>query len=394
MNPSTELQVVAKAGNVVTVKKGDCNINGAIGIQDEDLDITLENASSQPRIDRIIVRLDDNVSARNISIQVLTGTPSASPTPPPLTRITSVHDLCIASIYRPANATAIKQSDITDTRAETSLCGIVCGTIKEADSQMLYLQVQADLKEFKKDEEAQFVVWSDGRKLTFDEWFETIKGKLGEDIAGSLQMQIDELDSMLSTELEKKENVFDKNSAFNKDFGNVSGTVCEGNDTRLSDARTPTSHTHDERYYTETEMNSLLNGKSATTHTHDDRYYTESEMNTKLATYKLKGDFAIIAGSGTIGTTASISYPNGFNKDNCVILSCMINAEQSSGTSNWSCQSSMGSIDYVLGGALNGAYLKSDDISITTKQGSLVNGQSPVIQTGKSFKFKIVLMKV
>lgn len=43
------------------------------------------------------------------------------------------------------------------------------------------------------------------------------------------------------------------------------------------------AHTHDDRYYTETEINSKLNGKSNTGHTHDDRYYTESEMNTKLA---------------------------------------------------------------------------------------------------------------
>ena len=46
---------------------------------------------------------------------------------------------------------------------------------------------------------------------------------------------------------------------------------------------TPASHTHDDRYYTETEMNAKLDGKSNTWHTHDDRYYTESEMNAKLA---------------------------------------------------------------------------------------------------------------
>lgn len=43
------------------------------------------------------------------------------------------------------------------------------------------------------------------------------------------------------------------------------------------------AHTHDDRYYTETEIDSKLNGKSNTGHTHDDRYYTESEINTKLA---------------------------------------------------------------------------------------------------------------
>ena len=44
----------------------------------------------------------------------------------------------------------------------------------------------------------------------------------------------------------------------------------------------PSSHTHDDRYYTESEINTKLNGKANSSHTHDDRYYTESEMNTKL----------------------------------------------------------------------------------------------------------------
>lgn len=45
---------------------------------------------------------------------------------------------------------------------------------------------------------------------------------------------------------------------------------------------TPSAHTHDDRYYTETEMNAKLDGKSNTGHTHDDRYYTEAEINNKL----------------------------------------------------------------------------------------------------------------
>lgn len=42
------------------------------------------------------------------------------------------------------------------------------------------------------------------------------------------------------------------------------------------------AHNHDDRYYTETEINAKLDGKSNTGHTHDDRYYTEAEINTKL----------------------------------------------------------------------------------------------------------------
>ena len=91
-----------------------------------------------------------------------------------------------------------------------------------------------------------------------------------------------------------------------------------------------TGHTHDDRYYTETEMNTLLAGKQAsgsyapatgiapsaisgtavittdarlsdartpTTHTHDDRYYTETEMNTLLAGKQAAGSYVTNGGS-------------------------------------------------------------------------------------------------
>lgn len=41
-------------------------------------------------------------------------------------------------------------------------------------------------------------------------------------------------------------------------------------------------HTHDDRYFTESEITTKLNGKANSSHTHDDRYYTESEINSKL----------------------------------------------------------------------------------------------------------------
>ena len=50
--------------------------------------------------------------------------------------------------------------------------------------------------------------------------------------------------SGLQAALNEKEYMFSKNTAFNKNFGTTSGTVCQGNDIRLSDARTPTAHTH------------------------------------------------------------------------------------------------------------------------------------------------------
>lgn len=68
--------------------------------------------------------------------------------------------------------------------------------------------------------------------------------------------------------------------------------------------KSPTGHTHDDRYYTETEMNTKLNGKANSSHTHsisnitnlqsaldekahlvhnhDNLYYTEAEIDEKL----------------------------------------------------------------------------------------------------------------
>ena len=46
---------------------------------------------------------------------------------------------------------------------------------------------------------------------------------------------------------------------------------------------TPSSHTHDDRYYTESEMNTLLNGKAATSHTHTKSQITD--FPTKLSQF-------------------------------------------------------------------------------------------------------------
>ena len=43
------------------------------------------------------------------------------------------------------------------------------------------------------------------------------------------------------------------------------------------------NHNHDDRYYTETEVDTLLSGKAAAVHNHDDRYYTETEIDTMFA---------------------------------------------------------------------------------------------------------------
>lgn len=76
------------------------------------------------RIDRVVLRYD--AAARKTSLQVLEGTPdSASPSAPAITRTALVYDLCLAEVTRPAGSTAITAADITDTRADEAVCGVM-----------------------------------------------------------------------------------------------------------------------------------------------------------------------------------------------------------------------------------------------------------------------------
>ena len=78
---------------------------------------------SLPRIDRIVVRYD--AGARTASLQVLQGTASSTPTAPAISRTELIYDLCLAEITRPAGSTSITTGQITDTRLDEALCGIV-----------------------------------------------------------------------------------------------------------------------------------------------------------------------------------------------------------------------------------------------------------------------------
>ncbi len=78
---------------------------------------------SLPRIDRIVMRYDSG--ARAASLQVLQGTASSTPTAPAISRTELTYDLCLAEIARPAGSSSISTGQITDTRLDEALCGLV-----------------------------------------------------------------------------------------------------------------------------------------------------------------------------------------------------------------------------------------------------------------------------
>lgn len=77
------------------------------------------------RIDRIILRYNKAISARNITLRYLKGTAANDPVPPAPTRSGDIYDLVLADIFVDANATSVV---VTDQRANRDLCGWVYST--------------------------------------------------------------------------------------------------------------------------------------------------------------------------------------------------------------------------------------------------------------------------
>ena len=165
------LQVTAGEGLSVNVDTGQAFVNCHWLINDAMLSLSLAAADVQySRIDRVVLRLDTSDSVRAINIAVLKGENSFNPTAPALTRGVSVHELCLAEIYVAANATTINQTNITDKRADTALCGFVTGLVDQVDTSDLYAQYEAAFLQKANEFDAYMIA----QRANFDAWYQLI----------------------------------------------------------------------------------------------------------------------------------------------------------------------------------------------------------------------------
>ena len=130
------LQVTAGDGMEVRVdggsRKGYAYINLHTIHNTAVLPLTVSQASGTlPRIDRVIVRNDE--TERRPSIFIREGAFSSKPQPPGLINNDVIQEKSLARVYVRAGAVAITQADITDERADDSVCGFVASQFKELD---------------------------------------------------------------------------------------------------------------------------------------------------------------------------------------------------------------------------------------------------------------------
>ena len=125
-----DFSVTAQGGLSVQVSAGQAwvrpaRFKGRSIIMEQPTTVVLTEADPvRSRIDRIALRYD--AAAKKTSLVVLDGTPySAAPAAPEISRTELVYDLCLAEIRRPAGSTSVTAADITDTRADEAICGVM-----------------------------------------------------------------------------------------------------------------------------------------------------------------------------------------------------------------------------------------------------------------------------
>lgn len=124
-NEPQGLKVVAASDMTINVNAGKAAIKGKAFINDALESFTVAaNGTTANRYDYIVIKYDNNVSARDITLELRTGT-ATIPTAAVLAQNNGhlkVYELMLAYITVEPSVTSITQANITDTRGEADLC--------------------------------------------------------------------------------------------------------------------------------------------------------------------------------------------------------------------------------------------------------------------------------
>ena len=165
------LMVSAGSDMTINVGTGRAWFNGTWTNNDAPLPLVVPPSETVlNRIDAVVLEVNETNEVRANSIKILKGTPATIPTNPTLTNSELVHQYPLAYIYVGANVSSIIQANITNKIGTTST-PFVTGILQTVTVEMLTAQWESE----------------------FDTWLDHIKDLFGDDPAGSLQNQIDEL---------------------------------------------------------------------------------------------------------------------------------------------------------------------------------------------------------
>ena len=116
------VSVCSREENVLTVPEADNTLN---------------------RVDRVVLQFDtsENIAA----IKLKTGTPAVAAQPPDILQTHNQYELGLCTISVPAGSTAVTAADITDTRADETVCGVMRDGVTGIPTAQLQTQAKAML---------------------------------------------------------------------------------------------------------------------------------------------------------------------------------------------------------------------------------------------------------
>ena len=79
--------------------------------------------STLSRIDRVVLQFD--TAANLTAVKLKTGTPAAAPEPPAILQNHNQYELGLCTVSVPAGSSVVTAADITDTRADEAVCGVM-----------------------------------------------------------------------------------------------------------------------------------------------------------------------------------------------------------------------------------------------------------------------------
>lgn len=131
----------------ITVAPGLAWINyddfkGVSACSREVVNLTVQDADSTlPRIDRVVLQFD--TAANLTAVKLKPGTPAAAPEPPAILQNHNQYELGLCTVSVPAGSSVVTAADITDTRADEDVCGVMRDGVKGIPTAQLQAQALA-----------------------------------------------------------------------------------------------------------------------------------------------------------------------------------------------------------------------------------------------------------
>lgn len=143
----TNYAVSVTGARQITVAPGLAWINyddfkGVSACSRETVNLIVPDADSTlPRIDRVVLQFD--TAANLTAVKLKPGTPAAAPEPPAILQNHNQYELGLCTVSVPAGSSVITAADITDTRADEGVCGVMRDGVTGIPTQQLVDQAKA-----------------------------------------------------------------------------------------------------------------------------------------------------------------------------------------------------------------------------------------------------------